>query len=531
MRADIIRMYKDIHTWVGIVSGLSLFIAFYAGAITMFEVPVQRWASAPSTLPAAVSLNDAPRLVAATLAGHPEAAKDYAINMRPRPEAPARMTWAAPGASGKRGDEIHFASSLTSEGQLAVARRDATPVAEFIDVLHQQIGLPVAHEIAMPIMGAVSLLYAIALVSGVIVLLPSLAKDLFALRLGRNLKRMWLDVHNALGVFSLPFHIVMALSATVFAFHDQFYDTQNLVLYERRIDEIWKQGRTPTPVVGPGAVMLSPAELAQRIEAQAPGFEITTIGYQTNPKGVTLARVEGSDPRYAMRGPTFGFGVASPYDGTLIETYYMPGLQTGWTALITGLFTLHFGSFGGDTVRWGYFLLGLAGAFLFYSGNLLWIETRRKRMTRKVGEVAQSRSTQVLGALTIGVSLGCISGISLTLAAAKWLPGRVDDLAAWHSGLYYTVFLAAIGWAFLRGAARGATDLLAACALTTALIPLSSLVAAADLVPHAWNHGGSTLLVDLVAILGVVAFLILAAITRRRTRHGAPDSIWSAIKR
>ncbi len=51
IRTDIVRMYKEIHGWVGIVSGLALFIAFYAGAITMFEEPLQRWASPPRNWP------------------------------------------------------------------------------------------------------------------------------------------------------------------------------------------------------------------------------------------------------------------------------------------------------------------------------------------------------------------------------------------------------------------------------------------------------------------------------------------------
>lgn len=526
MRTDIVRMYKDIHTWVGIFSGLALFIAFYAGAITMFEDPLQRWASAPSALPAAVSLSNTPRLMEATLAAHPEARKNYAINMDPRPEAPARMTWTVPGPSGKRGDQIEFASALAPDGAVVVAKTDPTPVAQLIDVLHQQVGLPMKHEISMPIMGAVCLLYAIALVSGVIILLPSLVKDLFALRFGKNLKRMWLDIHNALGVFSLPFHIVMALTAVVFAFHDQFYDTQNVVLYDRKIEAIWDQDVPPKPRAGPGAVILPPAELARRIQAQAPTFQIAEIGYRTNPKGVTVARVEGSDPRYAMRGPTFGFAAADPYTGKLLDTRYLPGRQTGWAAIVTSFFALHFGSFGGDTVRWGYFALGLAGAFLFYSGNLLWIEQRRKRMTRKAGQVAQSRSTQVLGALTIGISLGCIAGISVTLAAAKWLPGRVENLQAWHTGLYYAVFLAALGWAFLRGAALGSVELLVACAICTALIPLSSLLGA--LGAGSWSHMGPTLLVDVVAVAGVASFLAMAIMTRRRILKGPADSVWSA---
>src|SRR5690606_33432158 len=121
-----------------------------------------------------------------------------------------------------------FYAALTPDGTLQVEAKGPSPVAQFIDVLHQQVGLPFSHAVAMPIMGAIALLYAIAIVSGIVVLLPSLVSDLFAMRVGRNVKRMWLDLHNVLGVMSLPFHLVMALTSVVFAFHDQFYDAQSL---------------------------------------------------------------------------------------------------------------------------------------------------------------------------------------------------------------------------------------------------------------------------------------------------------------
>lgn len=53
MRADYIRIYKSVHTWTGIISGIALFIAFYAGALTVFKEPIRRW----STPPAAVVQN------------------------------------------------------------------------------------------------------------------------------------------------------------------------------------------------------------------------------------------------------------------------------------------------------------------------------------------------------------------------------------------------------------------------------------------------------------------------------------------
>ena len=32
---------------------------------------------------------------------------------------------------------------------------------------------------------------------------------IFALRIRKNIKQLWMDVHNALGIVSLPFHLVM----------------------------------------------------------------------------------------------------------------------------------------------------------------------------------------------------------------------------------------------------------------------------------------------------------------------------------
>jgi uncharacterized iron-regulated membrane protein len=49
MRNDILRVYKTVHTWTGIVCGLALFICFYAGAITMFKSELIDWVTSPAT--------------------------------------------------------------------------------------------------------------------------------------------------------------------------------------------------------------------------------------------------------------------------------------------------------------------------------------------------------------------------------------------------------------------------------------------------------------------------------------------------
>lgn len=518
MRTDIVRTYKDIHSWVGIISGLALFIAFYAGAITMFEGPLQRWASPPPELSAPPSLERTPELIAKVLARHPEARQSYQVHLVTGPENPARITW----STGNRRDPgTTYHASLGPDGALQVSTRAPSGVAQLVDVLHQQVGLPFDHEIAMPIMGVIALLYAVAIVSGVICLLPSLVKDLFALRFGKNLKRMWLDLHNVLGLFSLPFHVIMALSAVVFAFHDQFYDAQGAV---QRIGAAQVERGEAHGTPNSGAV-LPPAELVRRIERQLPGFALHSVSYETNAEEGPHGHIMGSDPRYGLRGATYGVGEVNTVTGEIIAGDYLPGVQGGWFATVSSFFALHFGNFGGAPVRWSYFLLGLAGAFLFYSGNLLWIESRRKK-ARKAGAVVQTRATRILGALTVGVPLGCIAGISLTIAAAKWLPEGLADAAAWHGRIYYAIFVLMVVWALWRGAARSGAELLWVAAIATALIPLTSLMTVAGI---GWSHGGTDHLVDIVGLAGAIGFALMARAARRRSIAEPRDSVWSSV--
>ena len=519
IRNDVIKVYKDVHIWVGIVSGLMLFIAFYAGAITMFEKPLERWATPPSALAPPPPIERADELLEAVLAKHPQAAKFHVVLVQPTAEMPARVVWREPGKT--RREFTDHGASFAADGSLQVEKLARAPVAQLVDTLHQLVGLPFADAVARPIMGAVALLYAVALVSGLSIVLPTLVKDFFALRLGRNIKRMWMDVHNALGIVSLPFHLVMALTSVVFAFHTPFYAVQEKVVYPHGLP--WGQ-HEPAPLPGPGEYRLPADELLRRGEAHLPGFEVYSFIFRED-HGQLEASVTGLDIRYGTRGRTYASTHLNPYTGE-VDPHDLPGHMEPWSAAVNTFFMLHFGSYGGNAMRWLYVAMGLAGAMLFYTGNLLWVESRRRK--QRDGIVPeQKRSARVLGCLTVGVSLGCVIGISATLAATKWLPGQVDDIAAWHEGIYYAVFLAAVAWAFVRGGARGADELLRLAALVTLLIPLGSLAGIWG-IGGTWNHPGAGFAVDATALAAVPVFLLLAQHTRKRMLEGHADSVWSA---
>ncbi|MCF4164794.1 PepSY domain-containing protein [Zavarzinia compransoris] len=513
MRTDVVTMYRDIHSWVGIACGLFLFTAFYAGAFTMFEGAIGQWTAPPAGLSPPPALSETPRLIAETLAARPDAAGEFRIIVTPRADLPARLVWpdhgeAAAGDEDEHGRERLLGASFAADGSLEVAPIAASGAAGFIDMLHQQVGVPLERDTALIITGIVSLLYAVALISGVIVLLPSLVKDLFKFRFGRNFKRMWLDIHNGLGLFSLPFHIVMAVTSVVFAFHDQIYDTQDVVFYDGKIQTMWSRPAvSPHP---PETPLLAGDEIVARVGEQAPGFEVHTLAYRRAPDGRLVLMVWGEDPRYASRAPEGGLINVDPHDGGILDRSYLPGATDGWQPSVNTFFALHFGTFGGDVIRWNYFVLGLAGAFLIYSGNILWVDARRRRETRGGGR--EGRTTQALDRLTVGWMLGTMAGISLIVAVAKWLPGLGIDAAPWIEPTFFACFLGAIAWAFVRPRARIGFELFGLAAIATALVPLGSLL---GLFGAAWNHPWPLWAVDAVAVAGVLFFAVHAARMKR----------------
>lgn len=399
-----------------------------------------------------------------------------------------------------------------------------------MDAVHRTAGLPVGVEIGENITGVLAGLYFVALVSGLILVLPSLVRDVLALRLSANLKRMWLDAHNLVGVASLPFHLVIALTAFVFGLHDPIYAALDRMVYDGELPKIM---RSTSPFAGvrrdeASAATKPVAELIAAVAATSAGFTPKGLHYRDmHTRGATV-RVFGEDPRFLSRGG--GFAALRGATAEVVNVDYLPEAQSSWTKIVAAFFALHFASYGGDIVRWTYLVLGLAGAFLFYSGNLLWIESRRRTARRHGEGVMQTRSTRLMAAATVGVCLGCVCGLSVAIASVKWLHGHVDDIEVTSRAIYHAVAALALAFAFVRGAARAGAELLGVAAVATAAIPAASAAAlvAPGLGPFA-SADPSGLCVDIVAAGAALGFAALARAARRRSGAGPSDSVWSAV--
>lgn len=519
IRPEVVRLYKAVHSWTGLVCGLLLFIAFYAGALTMFNPVLANWAEPPHP---AIPLSEAPALIDHIVATRPEAREALHLYVGDSHAEP-RFYWWDPETGAP------FVATRGADGRLVIGPPEGSRLARSIDLIHRAGGLPIGRDASLTAMGVVALLYFVAILSGLIIVLRSLARDLFALRVGRNLKRMWLDAHNVVGVVSLPFHIFIAVTTAAFAFDADISDLQDRFVYRGLLDgtaeTAMPDGAGKPAAAAPGpAPMLPPGALIARVRAVSPGFEAETITYSRPNAADAEAFVVGRDPAdLSARNAGVQLDATT---GRILDDGELPRRGNAWNAMAAGFSALHFGTFGGTPVRWAYFLLALAGAFLFYSGNLLWIESRRKRAGS--GKAAD-RAARLMAAATVGVAFGCIAGLSLSIAAAKWLPG-LGGVAGWHSGLFHAGLAAALLAAFGFGAARSTVRLMAFAAAATAAIPLTSLAGALVPASGIWNTPGA-LGVDLVAAAGALALAWGARTTRRRLALAPPESVWARRER
>ncbi|WP_201314069.1 PepSY-associated TM helix domain-containing protein [Dyella sp. EPa41] len=514
MKASTLRTYQTVHTWTGLLAGFALFIAFYAGALTVFHDDIAAWQNPPwrSATDADASID---AMIGQLLRKHPAARDDFGIVLPTDSSHAAYAYWVDKG-------ETRFATASQMDAPTGEAAWNE--LADFVYALHDSLGLPV---VGLYLMGVVSVLYGLALVSGILIHLPQLAGDLFAMRVGRNLKRLWQDAHNAIGVLSLPFHVIFAVTGALFCLFTITLAALNTIAFDGKLFDAFAKATETTPVVvasGTPATMLSIDTLIARARAQALASGVTSF----EPDYLHFVHYGDRNAVAEVRGlsqhtlGTYGTVGMSAHDGSVMAThvgkrYTLNGIS------YAALFGLHFGSFGGRTVQWLYFILGLAGAFLFYSGNLLWIESRRKRR-----HLDQPRRTQVMARATIGVCIGSCLAISGAFAAT-WIAVRLGVDAGLPQRLAcYGLFLAACAYACVRPIARATVELLWATSALTIAVAVVDLAANAADMTRAWTPlGWGVLGVDLTGIALGLVFAGFARAAARRARRGDANSVWS----
>ena len=448
--SHLLKTHLPLHTWCGVVSALFLIVCFLAGALTLFLDDLNRWAAPPppSVMPAPDARQQAQLLD--YMAAHPEITTTFTLHLRTTADAPAPLSWERDGEQ--------FWATRDANGQWRRFSAPLPALGEVLDDLHRTAGIPGA--VGGYTMGVVAVLYALALISGTVLLLPRLKRQLFALRPEGGRRRAWLDLHNLLGLTALPFHLAIAITTAVFVFYAPL---------EQAMRALSPAADTDVAEAAGQGELLPPATLLACAQAFAPALQAERMVFDAlDDRAEALVVVLSGTATGGRRL----YVALNPYGGAL---RYRNSGGSFYHAASDAFAALHFGNYGGYPLRWLYFVLALAGAVLFYTGNLLWLGKRAR---------GERRDVRLLAALTVGTSCGTICGMATMLLTARFqplLPLAAETLA--HAS-YYLPFLAANAYALRRGAGATAVLLCISIVLLCA-IPATTGLAAAGWLPFA----------------------------------------------
>lgn len=357
MKVTTQKSYRLMHTWVGLITGSLLFIAFYAGAITVFSHELYQWLHQVHHAEASHTATPTTEIHSSL----PQLQQNIELLLSKTPEG--QILW----FDNKQGVQ-HKVVVEAGALQLSPARAD---LVSFIYDLHFTAGLP--RTFGTYLFGIVCILYGLALVSGVVIYTPVIVKDLLALRWQQGVKTRWLDLHNLFGLTSLPFHIIFAWSGAVLTIGFVLLAPFQFTVYDGKLLDILEPEFEVLPHVEPAGKTqpLLPLDVLYTKAQQAlPDLHISSAFYHD--AGDLHGNVTFfGDYEQANGEQTLTANAAvvlSTVDGKVLGQLTPEQFRPG-TVFLRGLQSLHYGNFAGDTGKWLYFVLGLAGALLFYSGN------------------------------------------------------------------------------------------------------------------------------------------------------------------
>ena len=362
---DFVRAMLAGHSALGIAFAALIYIVCLTGTLCVFLHELQRWeqpdapvASAPlTTQAAATAVEQGYRKALAANAAH-----DLFI-MGPSPVQSRVLVNFHDHDTGVEGNWI-----ANDKGELIV--ENTAPWSEFVGDLHMHLHLPRTFGLFLVGLTGVALLS--SLVSGLLSH-PRLFKDAFSLRWGGSRRLQEADLHNRLGVWGLPFHVVVSTTGALLGLSTLIVGVLALAAYDGDSEKAFATILGPHPTEDETAAPVPDiAAMIRAIQAEKQDAEFASANFGHIAKIGQIVHLGMRTPGHLANSNSYYFDGSGKRLGD-------GGLESGTIGqqILGALQPLHFGWFGGFAVKVVYAVLGLALTFVTHSGVAIWLARRR----------------------------------------------------------------------------------------------------------------------------------------------------------
>lgn len=353
------------HSALGIAFAALIYIVCLSGTLAVFLHELYRWeqpdapvVSAPLSAEAAQAAVDGAYRKALSL----DAAHDIIV-MGPNPVHSRVLIDFHAHESGIDGHWL-------GDARGALVTPLSVPWSEFVANLHMQLHLPRTWGLFLVGLTGVALLS--SLISGLLSH-PRLFKDAFHLRWGGARRLEQADLHNKLGVWGLPFHVVVSTTGALLGLSTLIVGVLALAAYDGDSERAFADILGPMPTQDETAAPVPDvAAMIRHVQAEHPDAVFSSVLVQHIAKAGQVVNVGMRTPGHLATANSYFF------DGTG-KALGDGGLETGSIGqqILGALQPLHFGWFGGFPIKVAYGLLGLAMTIVTATGITIWLARRR----------------------------------------------------------------------------------------------------------------------------------------------------------
>ncbi|MEY9106824.1 putative iron-regulated membrane protein [Bradyrhizobium yuanmingense] len=432
---------SGLHTWAGLLLGWVLYAMFLTGTVSYFKDELSQW-----TRPELARLSQVPdqaavaQRIADELGNVAAGSSQWSIRLPDGRNNSVYAFWRTRGQGQRAFGEANFDPTT---GQKISSRE--TLGGEFFFRFHFQLHyLPVVW--GRWIAGIAAMFMLVAIISGVITH-KRIFVDFFTFRWGKG-QRSWLEAHNALSVFGLPFHFMITYTGlvTLMALYMPWGENAAFKTPAERQQmtselSVFIQPGKPSGQSAPLASVEDMVRQAQERWGKGNVGRVTFVHPGDAAARVAVARGEAG--RVSMSPQYMEFEGTT---GKLLNVRDSVGAAAETRGV---LYALHLGRFSDTQTRWLYFLVSFMGTAMVGTGLVMWTVKRRSRLRDPERPHFGFRLVERL-------NIASIVGLSIAMTAFLWanrlLPHPMEARADWEIHAFFAVWALTLLHALLRPA-------------------------------------------------------------------------------
>lgn len=381
--------FNTIHLWLGVGSALILFVVCLTGTVYTFSSEIQKLTDSElygvgvppggKRLPVQKIVDQLPdslrkgELQTIVIPEREQGSFQFIIRM---PD---------PAEGGKAKGTTYFINPYTAE-VLGTNKTTTSEFFQFVFKLHRWLLLETS--VGRPIVGVATLIFVVIILSGLVIWFPKKVKNWrqgLTIKTSANWKRINLDLHTSLGLYSSLFLLVMALTGLTWSF-EWYKAGLNNALGARKSD-------APELKSVPAGQRASIEALLESTSSALPYAGDHRVALASDSTGVvTVMKTKNS------------FFATSVADKVILDQYSAKVLVTDVFSdkplnlkIASSFKAIHTGSFYGTFSKIFYFFACLAGTSLPLTGVFIWINKLRKKQAKKKGS-RRVREQEEIGA-------------------------------------------------------------------------------------------------------------------------------------